>query len=64
LARAKGKPEKGLRPLFARPFSPVPFSPVPFSPDKLDELGLARDTMVIFTSEHGETFGKRAGHPH
>ena len=32
--------------------------------DKLDELGLARDTMVIFTSEHGETFGKRAGHPH
>jgi len=27
--------------------------------DKLDQLGLTRDTMVIFTSEHGETFGKR-----
>jgi N-acetylglucosamine-6-sulfatase len=27
--------------------------------EKLDRLGLARDTMVIFTSEHGETFGLR-----
>ncbi|HET8546487.1 MAG TPA: sulfatase-like hydrolase/transferase [Bryobacteraceae bacterium] len=27
--------------------------------DRLDRLGLARDTMVIFTSEHGETFGQR-----
>ena len=32
--------------------------------DKLDAVGLTRDTMVIFTSEHGETFGKRGSHPH
>lgn len=27
--------------------------------DKLDQLGLARNTVVIFTSEHGETFRER-----
>jgi len=27
--------------------------------DSLDSHGLAQDTMVIFTSEHGETFGQR-----
>ena len=28
---------------------------------RLDSLGLAKDTMVIFTSDHGDTFGRRLG---
>jgi arylsulfatase A-like enzyme len=31
---------------------------------KLDELGLTENTVVIFTSDHGDHFGQRPGHPH
>jgi len=47
-----------------RTLSPVPHHAIDEALEKLEQLGIAEDTLVVFLSDHGEEFLDHGGHFH